>query len=77
MAAVDQGPSPAGLLARHSDHGRGKTATTPARLDGFVEVARMLGGDLAGLRARLVGSRDRIAAAADIATYGAWTPPVR
>jgi 5-methylthioadenosine/S-adenosylhomocysteine deaminase len=37
----------------------------------------MLGVDLPVLRARLVESRDRIAAAAGIATDWSWTPPVR
>jgi cytosine/adenosine deaminase-related metal-dependent hydrolase len=36
---------------------------------------RLLGADLPGLRARLLESRDRIAAAAGIAVDGSWTPP--
>ncbi|MFC5833866.1 amidohydrolase family protein [Nonomuraea insulae] len=38
---------------------------------------RLLGLDLAALRARLLESRDRIAAAAGIAVDGSWTPPTR
>ncbi|WP_285634680.1 amidohydrolase family protein [Actinoallomurus iriomotensis] len=36
---------------------------------------RLLGVDLPSLRARLLESRDRIAAAAGIAVDGSWTPP--
>lgn len=38
---------------------------------------RLLGVDLPALRARLLESRDRIAAAAGIAVDGSWTPPTR
>ncbi|MFC5830597.1 hypothetical protein [Nonomuraea insulae] len=38
---------------------------------------RLLGVDLAALRARLLESRDRIAATAGIASDGSWTPPPR
>jgi len=38
---------------------------------------RLLGVDLPPLRARLLESRDRIAAAAGIAVDGSWTPPTR
>jgi 5-methylthioadenosine/S-adenosylhomocysteine deaminase len=37
----------------------------------------MLGVDLLVLQARLVESRDRIAAGAGIATDWSWRPPVR
>nr|QLG04859.1 Hydrolase [Streptomyces sp.] len=38
---------------------------------------RLLGVDLPALRARLLESRERIAAAAGIAVDGSWTPPTR
>jgi 5-methylthioadenosine/S-adenosylhomocysteine deaminase len=38
---------------------------------------RLLGVDLPALRARLLESRDRIAAAAGVPVDGSWTPPTR